>query len=64
MRIAPRGGCGTSGPDGITAFRGDGPAEVTLTGDAYDLYLAVWNRGDDSNVTVTGDRGLLESWHS
>jgi uncharacterized protein (TIGR03083 family) len=54
----------TMGPDGITTFRGDGPADVTLTGDAYDLYLAVWNRGDDSNVTVTGDRELLETWHS
>jgi hypothetical protein len=23
----------------------------------------VWNRGDDSNVTITGDRDLFETWH-
>jgi uncharacterized protein (TIGR03083 family) len=53
----------TMGPEGITTLRGDGPADVTLTGDAGDLYLAVWNRGDDSNVMVTGDRELFETWH-
>jgi uncharacterized protein (TIGR03083 family) len=53
----------TLAPDGITTVRGDGPADVTLTGDARDLYLAVWNRGDDSNVTITGDRDLFETWH-
>lgn len=50
-------------PNGITTSREDGPADVTLTGDAHNLYLAVWNRGDDSNVTITGDHGLLETWH-
>ncbi len=53
----------TLAPDGITTSRDDGPADVTLTGDARDLYLAVWNRGDDSNVTVTGDHDLFEIWH-
>lgn len=53
----------TMRPDGITSRRGDGPADVTLTGRAADLYLAVWNRGDDSAIEVTGDRGLLENWH-
>ena len=54
----------TLAPEGITTFRGDGPADVTLSGSAGDLYLAVWNRGDDSNVTVTGDQDLFEIWHS
>ncbi len=53
----------TLAPEGITTVRGDGPADVTLTGDARDIYLAVWNRGDDSNVTITGDRDLFETWH-
>jgi len=53
----------TIGPEGITTVRGDGPADVTLTGDASDLYLAVWNRGDDSSITVNGDRELLAKWH-
>lgn len=54
----------TMGPVGITASRGDGPGDVTLTGRANDLYLSVWNRGDDPTIEVTGDRGLLETWHS
>lgn len=54
----------TLAPDGITTVRSDGPADVILAGAASDLYLAVWNRGDDLNVSVTGDRELLEAWHS
>jgi len=53
----------TFAPEGITTIRGDGPADVTLTGDASDLYLAMWNRTDDFNITVTGDRELLDKWH-
>jgi uncharacterized protein (TIGR03083 family) len=51
------------GPEGITTSRGDGTADVTLTGDASDLYLVLWNRGEDSSITVTGDRALLDKWH-
>lgn len=51
------------GPNGIATSRGDGPADVTLTGTAPDLYLVLWNRGDDSSITVTGDREVLEKWH-
>lgn len=54
----------TLGPDGIAAKRGDGPADLTVSGRAADLYLAVWNRGDDDAVQVVGDRDLLELWHS
>lgn len=50
-------------PNGITTVRGDGPADVTLTGDASDLYLALWNRGTDPAITVEGDRELLDLWH-
>ena len=50
-------------PDGITTVRGDGPADVTMIGDASDLYLVLWNRGRDSAISVEGDRGLLELWH-
>ncbi len=52
----------TMSPDGITTGRSSADADVTLAGAAGDLYLAVWNRGDDSAITVTGDRSALEAW--
>ena len=54
----------TLAADGITTVRGDGPADVTLSGDAADIYLALWNRGKDSTLTVEGDRQLLDLWHN
>jgi hypothetical protein len=51
-------------PDGIAASRGDGPSDVTLVGRAAELYLALWNRGDDPAIEVTGDREVLETWHA
>lgn len=53
----------TMGPEGITTSRGDGPGDVNLTGDASDLYLVLWNRLEDTRITVTGDTGLLDVWH-
>ncbi len=53
----------TMAPDGITTTREDGPADVTLTGLAADLYLVLWNRRDNSSIAVTGDDELLEKWH-
>lgn len=53
----------TMTPNGITTIRGEGPNDVTVTGSASDLYLTVWNRGDDSTVEVAGDRDLLDTWH-
>lgn len=50
-------------PDGITTVRGDGPSDVTLAATASALYLAVWNRGNDSDVKVTGNHELLDIWH-
>lgn len=52
----------TLGPAGIETIRGDGPADLTLSGGASDLYLAVWNRGDDSAIRMTGDRSVLDTW--
>jgi uncharacterized protein (TIGR03083 family) len=52
------------GPGGIDAVRSGGPADVTLTGPAADLYLAVWNRGDDAAIEVAGDREVLDAWHA
>ncbi len=54
----------TLAPDGITTIRGDGPADVTLTGDASDLYLVLWNRAEDSTITITGDSDVLDLWHN
>jgi uncharacterized protein (TIGR03083 family) len=54
----------TMAPDGITTVRGEEPADVTLTGSASDLYLTLWNRGDDSTIEVEGDRDLLATWHN
>ncbi len=53
----------TLAPTGITALRGDGPADATLTGDASDLYLVLWNRVEDSRITITGDTELVDTWH-
>ena len=53
----------TLAADGVTTIRGDGPADVRLTGDASDLYLVMWNRGMDSTITVDGDQELLDLWH-
>ncbi len=52
----------TFSPDGIATVRGGGPADMTATGEASDLYLVLWNRIDDSNITVEGDRELLSLW--
>ncbi|MGB5656184.1 MAG: maleylpyruvate isomerase family mycothiol-dependent enzyme, partial [Acidimicrobiia bacterium] len=52
------------GPDGIDTVRADGPADLVLTGLASDLYLAVWNRGDDSAITLTGDPTVLNTWRA
>jgi uncharacterized protein (TIGR03083 family) len=48
-------------PDGLRPRAGrDGHADGTVTGTASDLYRAVWNRGDD--VDITGDRLALDAW--
>ena len=50
-------------PDGIATVRDDGPSDVTLRGRASDVYLVLWNRGDDTLIDVGGDRDVLQTWH-
>lgn len=54
----------TIGRRSITRGHVAGPADLTLTGTASDLYLALWNRADGDTLTITGDRHLLETWHA
>jgi hypothetical protein len=39
-----------------------GDAHVRIAGPADAIYLALWNRGDE--VEVTGDDGLLDRWRA
>ena len=50
------------GPDGARAERGVASADCTLAGPASDLYLALWNRRGLEDLTVEGDRSLLDLW--
>jgi len=43
-----------------TASAGD--AQVRISGPADAIYLALWNRGDE--VEVSGDDGLLDRWRA
>ena len=54
----------TLGPDGIDTIRRDSAGDLTLTGSTSDLYLAVWNRGDDTAIELTGDRSVLDTWRN
>lgn len=52
-----------AGPDAtVTERSADPPADVTFTGTAAQLYLGLWNRGDE--LTATGDTSLLERWRA
>lgn len=53
----------TMTPNGVTTSGGKRPADVTLVGPASDLYLSLWNRGDDSTIEVAGTSDLLNTWH-
>lgn len=53
----------TMGPEVTTTSRADTAGDLTLTGNAADLYLALWNRGDDSSISIVGDVELLDVWH-
>lgn len=51
-------------PNGITTTRSNGSAaDLTLEGTASDLYLVLWNRGEDSRIGATGNIELLDAWH-
>ena len=50
----------TSIADRITSAPDDIPADVTLSGTASDLLLALWNR--PSNTETDGDHDVLGQW--
>lgn len=50
-------------PEAFRRGEPTGAADVTVSGSASDLYVSLWNRGDDSQITVAGDRRLLDTWH-
>lgn len=52
----------TIGPDGIDTSRTGDAADLTIRGTAAELYLLMWNRTDESNVTLTGDADLVDLW--
>jgi uncharacterized protein (TIGR03083 family) len=49
----------TIGPDGVTTTAG-GAADVTITGTASDLYLALWNRRGLDGLDVDGDDAIID----
>lgn len=50
----------TIGPDGVTTTTGESDADCTVRGAAEDLYLALWNRGRDKQLQISGDREVLD----
>lgn len=50
------------GPEGTTLTRHLAGADCTVTGDAPDLYLLLWNRGGAERIDVSGDRTVLDWW--
>jgi uncharacterized protein (TIGR03083 family) len=47
----------------VTAAPGDdGPADVTFSGTAAQLYVSLWNRADE--ITVDGPPEILDDWRS
>jgi len=45
-----------------TAPGADPAADATVTGDAADLYLLLWNRGGRERIRIEGDASLLDLW--
>lgn len=50
----------TRTPDGLRVTGEDGPADVTVTGTARELLLVLTHRLPLDQVTVTGDRDLID----
>jgi uncharacterized protein (TIGR03083 family) len=51
------------GPDGVTTDAGTAVSDstdCTVTAPAGDLYLALWNRKEASDLALEGDRGVLD----
>nr|WP_246400823.1 maleylpyruvate isomerase N-terminal domain-containing protein [Jiangella mangrovi] len=52
-------------PDSLTTTAGagaGGPADAELSGTALQLYLGLWNRGDE--LTATGRANVLRDWRA
>jgi uncharacterized protein (TIGR03083 family) len=49
-------------PETVVTSRRGGPADCTITAAAGDLYLLLWNRRSNADISVDGDRDLLELW--
>jgi len=50
-------------PTGVETTREGDHGDLTLTGNAEDLYVLLWNREPESAVVMTGDTDLLGLWH-
>jgi uncharacterized protein (TIGR03083 family) len=50
------------GLEDVVTSRRSSPADCTITADAGDLYLLLWNRRSDAGISVDGDRDLLALW--
>ncbi len=46
------------GPEAVVTTEGAGPADETFTGTAAQLYLGLWNRGDE----ISGSAAVLRQW--
>ncbi|MEV8615265.1 maleylpyruvate isomerase family mycothiol-dependent enzyme [Amycolatopsis sp. NPDC051373] len=65
LRIVPDDAEGwhlTRTPDGIEWTRGTASADATLAGPLTDLLLVFTRRRPADDVTITGDRGLIDHW--
>jgi uncharacterized protein (TIGR03083 family) len=51
-------------PDRRVVAHGRADADLTVTGDANDLYLMLWNRGGTERLTLDGDARALEVWRA
>jgi uncharacterized protein (TIGR03083 family) len=49
-------------PEAVVTSRRGGPADCTITAAAGELYLLLWNRRSDADLSVDGDRDLLAVW--
>jgi uncharacterized protein (TIGR03083 family) len=48
--------------EAVVTSRSSSPADCTITAAAGDLYLLLWNRRSDADISVDGDRDLLALW--
>ncbi|MYS84200.1 maleylpyruvate isomerase family mycothiol-dependent enzyme [Embleya scabrispora] len=49
--------------DGRRVESGAGPADLTVSGPAENLYLLLWNRADTTGCRLAGDPEVMVRWH-